>query len=232
MVRALAVAAMCAVLACACAGQVIDRVVATVNRDPILQSDVEVQTRFEAMMDQKPLAQGAEAQKASLERLIDQTLLEQQVRTLHAVAATPDEVEQRVAELRRQVPGCETDAGYKATLARYDLGEGEFRAQVAKQLDILRFIDLRLRPSVHVDRRAAEAYYNETFLPEVSKRGGRKPPLTEVLPQIEEVLSQQRVDAVLNDLLKDLREHAEIHIRGEASPLTNAAAPLPPEGAR
>ena len=45
------------------AGEVIDGVIATVNRKPLLQSDWDDAVRFEAFMQQKPLASVTEADR-------------------------------------------------------------------------------------------------------------------------------------------------------------------------
>ena len=62
------------------AGEVIDGVVATVNRKPVLESDWDEAVRFEAFMQQKPLAAVTEADRVgALQRLIDRRLLEMQM---------------------------------------------------------------------------------------------------------------------------------------------------------
>ena len=60
--------------------EVIDRVVATVNGHPILQSDVDETVRFDALLDDKPVSgiSGADVE-ATLQHLTDQELLRQQM---------------------------------------------------------------------------------------------------------------------------------------------------------
>src|SRR5712691_8738836 len=61
-------------------GKIVDRVVATVNGNAILQSDWEDAIRYEAFIDHRPLDNfGSDDRKASLDRLIDQELLREQV---------------------------------------------------------------------------------------------------------------------------------------------------------
>ena len=47
------------------AGEVIDGVIATVNRKPLLQSDWDDAVRFEAFMQQKPLRRNRACQSAT-----------------------------------------------------------------------------------------------------------------------------------------------------------------------
>jgi len=210
------------------AQQVVDRIVATVNGQPILLSDWEVEMRFEALLNQKPLPVSDEVAHAALDRLIDQELLQQQIRSYRLMEPAAEDVSARVAEVRKQLPNGEDAAAYHALLARYGLSEAEVRERVASQLAILRFIDVRLRPSVHVDRRSIETYYNDTLLPELRRKGAKLSPLAEVAPQIEELLSQQRVDALTNDWLKDLRQQNQIRI-DPAAGASPAASANPPE---
>jgi hypothetical protein len=214
------------------AQQVVDRIIATVNHDPILLSDWEVEMRYEAMLDQKPLPLTDEVARGALDRLIDQELVRQQIRSYRMAEPSAKDISTRMAELRKQLLTSDTDAGFRALLGRYGISEEELRDRVKTQLTILRFIDVRLRPSVHVERRSIEAYYNDTLLPETRKKGEQAARLSEVAPQIEELLSQQRVDTLTNEWLKDLRQQAEIHVDAAAGAQPNASSKSPEQAIR
>jgi antitoxin component HigA of HigAB toxin-antitoxin module len=212
MRRALAITLLVLAASALLPGQdVLDRIVVKVNGQPILLSDWDLGVRYEAFVEQRPLPLEENAALAVLDRLIDQELLREQMPTSHVRPVSSAEVAERVQEIRKATPGCASDAGFRDALARYGLNEAELAERVGNQLEVLRFIDGRLRPAVHVDRASVESYYNGTLLPELRRKGGRETPLTEVRAQIEEVLSQQRVDALLSDWLKELRQHSEVH---------------------
>jgi hypothetical protein len=219
MKRAFAIAVMIlAGTALLAAQDVVDRIVATVNRQPVLLSDWDLTMRYEAFLAQRPLPLSAEAARATLDRLIDQQLLREQMASSHLRPVGGEEVENRLREVRRATPGADTEAGFRLALARYGLNEAELAARVKDQLEILRFVEMRLRPAVRVDRRSIQTYYNDTLLPELRKQGAREEPLAEVSSQIEELLSQERLDALLADWLKQLREGSEIHLYLPAPP--------------
>src|ERR1700742_3276144 len=90
----------------AVAGDVIDRIVATVNGHIILQSDWDDALRYEAFVAGHPLESMTLAdRKATLDRLIDQELLREQIRPADVQrAAQNTEVSQRVQEVRKQYP--------------------------------------------------------------------------------------------------------------------------------
>jgi SurA N-terminal domain len=204
--------------------EIVDRIVATVNGQPILQSDWDTALRCEAFLDQRPLEFTPEAGRASLDRLVDQELLRQQIRTFQLQPAGDDRLRERLQEIRRQIPGAAGDAGWQAALQRYGLTQSELEERVADQVEILHFIEIRLRPTVHVDRRSIEAYYRDTLLPQLRARGAKQAPLAEVSAQIEEILSQQALDSLLADLLRDLRQQSQIRIDDAAMPPATTAA--------
>lgn len=219
---ALQIVLLCLACAGALRGEIIDRIVATVNGQPILHSDWDVAMRCEAFLDQRPLATTAAAARAALERLVDQELLRQQIRTFRLKAVSASELRSRILEIRRQIPEAASDAGWQEALQRYGITESELEVRITDQLEILRFIDARLRPTVHVDRRSVEQYYQEKLLPQLKEKGEKEVPLTEVSPQIEEILSQQAMDMLLTELLRDLRQQGEIHIHASPPPAGNA----------
>lgn len=198
--------------------EIIDRIVATVNGQAVLQSDWETAMRCEAFLDQRPLSFTPDAAEASLQRLVDQQLLLQQLRSYRLAPLKSEDLRNRIQEVRKQIPGAATDSGWRAALESYGLTQSEVESRIADQLEIVRFIDVRLRPTVHVGRRAIEEYYRDTLLPGLKQKGAAEVPLAEVSAKIEEILTQQRLDEQLTELLRDLRQQSEIHIDPSALP--------------
>jgi hypothetical protein len=88
------------------------------------------------------------------------------------------------------------------------------RLKVARQLQVMRFVDLRLRPETRVARQDVETYYTENLVPEVRSRNASEASLAEVYAKIEEILRQQRIDALLTAWLQELRDHSDIQWLG------------------
>jgi len=216
---------LAALLLSAClalAGEVIDRIVATVNGHIILQSDWEDALCYEAFVAGHPLDQiTADERKAALDRLIDQELLREQMASSDFQHATPAEVNARIAEVRNQYPGAGTDSAWQALLFHYGLTAPELRTRVALELDLLRLVDARLRPSVQIDSNSIESYYNQELLPQLRQKGAHEVPLSEVTPRIRELLTQQKMNQLLTAWLQNLRASSEI--RTEAPWPTSSA---------
>jgi peptidyl-prolyl cis-trans isomerase SurA len=195
------------------AGEIIDRIVATVNRNVILQSDWDDAVRYETFIGGRPLDHITnEDRKTCLDRLIDQELLREQVH-LSNPAPSPDEQEvaKRIAEIRKQYPGAETESGWLATLGRYSLTEAGLRDRVAAQIDLMALVEARLRASVTVDASSIQRYYNQELLPQLHQSHAQDVPLSEVTPRIKELLTEQKVSELLTTWLHSLRAGSEIH---------------------
>ena len=191
--------------------QVVDRMVAVVNKQVILQSELDQSTRVEFLLQAKPIDQLSHADRtAELERLIDRSLLEQQIVDPAMLNPSKEDLAAKIKEIREGLPGAGGDERWNAILASYGLTQQDVEEQLTSQFRILRFIDLRFRGLVQVDKDAINAYYQDRFLPEVRKRNVAEPKLSEVSDKIEQILAEQRIDGLLNNWLKTLRAQAHI----------------------
>ena len=209
-------------IAASCYAQVVDRMVAVVNKRVILESELEQNARVEFLMAGKPLAQLTQAEKvAVLDRLIDRSLLEQQIARTEMLDATPEELAARLAEVRKQLPGAQTDEGWRKVLHDYELSQRDIEESLQSQIRILRFIDLRFRSLVRVEPSDVETYYRDKLVPQLRAQGSPEPPLAQVSTRIENILVEQGIDEMLERWLETLRGQA--HIEKMIS--------LPPSGA-
>jgi hypothetical protein len=196
-------------------GEVLDRVVAIVNNTPILQSDWEMALRAEALLDgRNPESFNDLEQRAVFDRLVDQELVREQMRGFVISPVTEEEVNTRLQQVRNQASAAKSDEKWKQMLAQAGLNEQEVKSRIRLQLEILRFLDTRFRPTVRVDYRSIQQYYRDRFLPELHKQGGTDVPLSEVSPKIREILTQQRMDEQIANWLQTLREQADIRVPG------------------
>jgi peptidyl-prolyl cis-trans isomerase SurA len=193
------------------AGDIVDRIVATVNGHIILQSDWEDALRFEAFTSNRSTAQlTVEDRKASLDRLIDQELLREQMHSADFQHVTGEEVSDRIAEIRKSYSLADNEPGWHDVLTRYGLTDNDLRQRISSELDALRLVDARLRPSVNIDSKSIESYYNQELLPQLRQSGAREVALTEVSPKIKELLTEQKVNELLLAWLQNLRAGSTI----------------------
>jgi hypothetical protein len=214
--------ALLAIVLPARAGDVLDRVVATVNNHIILQSEWQDAVRYEAFVASRALDQVQAAdRKAALDHLIDQQLLREQMRSSGFPHAGSEEVEKSTQEIRKRYKAVDDDAVWQAALNRYGLTEKDLKKRVALQVDLMGLVDSRLRPNVVIDSKSIESYYNQELLPQLRQSGAEQVPLAQVTPKIRELLTQQKMNQMLVAWLQDLRSGSRI--RTEAGPPESGA---------
>lgn len=205
------------------AGVVLDRLVAVVNGEVILESDVDEERRFEEI---QPYRTATESTRDKIiERLVDRTLILQQA-ALEPEDAVPDkDLDAQLATLRKDIPACkqyhcETDDGWKKYLADHGFTAEEFRARWLQRMQLLKFIEVRFRNGIKISDDEIQTYYEKTMLPQYAKRNVTPPALETIKRRIEEVLLQQQVGALLEDWLKSLRAQGSVRIMtpGEVAP--------------
>lgn len=196
---------------------VLDRVVAVVNRRAILSSDVDDEIQL-SVLDPNLVGQGALTQPHALDQLISRALIEQQIRQEDEQAAEPppDEVAARLREIRTELPACvrancASDAGWTAFLAAHGLTPRRVETYLRYRLEILRFIEQRFRQGIEISQPEIAAYYKNTLLPQYAP-GEPIPKLEQVAPRIEEILLEQRVSALFDDWLANLRKQGDVEI--------------------
>lgn len=191
------------------AGPIVDRMVTNVNGHVVLQSDWEQEIAFEALMNGRdPDSFTTPERQAALDRLIDQELLREQVRPAQPAPST--EVAQRVNEVRKLQPNGSTEEGWKAALKRYGLTQSALEKRLSDEIQLMKLVEDRLRPSIQIDQKAVENYYHDQLLPQIKKAGGSAKPLTEVYGRIRTLLAEQKMNELLTGWLASLRSGSNI----------------------
>ena len=209
------------------AATVVDRVVAVVNRQAILQSDVEDEVHYERFMaGRAPGNASPEERRIALERLIDRELLRQRMRDNEIKPPSGDEITKQINELKEDVKERSADS-WETALAKYEITEDGLRKRFVQQFEQLRLVDLRLRPSVQIEPAEVEKYYKEQFLPKLLNAGEQQVNQAEAAPRIREILMQQKVNQLLNSWLDTLRSQAEVKVLAVESAPPNSAQSEP-----
>ena len=193
-----------------------DRIVASVGNLGITKSEVDQEVRFAQFLDgQAQTSEPSEAQGiAARDRLVEQTLLAQEAEADKVdEAGLPEEATRLVDEVRQLYSD---EAAYRAALATTGFAQDQANQRLTRNVKILRLINRRLRPNAWVERREIEIYYQETFLPEFAQREKTSPPkLDEVETVIRETLTQQKVDQLLDQWLKEVQSTRRVKLHSQ-----------------
>ncbi len=205
-------------------GDTVDRIIAIVNGDLVLESDLDEEQRFTRLYPYR-IAKGDSLREQALNRLIDRTLILQQEKGLVLPPVTDAAVLKDEQDLRADLPecvrrDCKSDAGWKVFLTDKGFTEDELRSRLRLRNQVLRFIEQRFRSGVQITDAQIEEFYRGTMLPEYAKQHVAAPSLTVLRSRIQEVLLQQRVSALLETWLKTLRDSGSVRVlkEGEEAP--------------
>ena len=170
--------------------------------------------RFETFLEGRPQSPPPDAKELdqARDRLIQQMLL-----TLEAdgeglkVEHSKTEAIRWLDQVRKNYPDPQS---YQSALAATGMTEDDALARLENHIRTLRLIDERLRPNAWVDQREIEHYYENNFSPDYTRRtGASAPALDKVEDEIREILVQQKVDRLLVEWLKEIKEdrHVGLH---------------------
>jgi peptidyl-prolyl cis-trans isomerase SurA len=199
----------------------LDHVVAIVGPSVILQSDV-VQEMHLSALEPLQVLPGQNTPASALRRLIDRTLILEQMREQGQPIDTPQpEVRKAVFEMRKTIPACGknkcgTEQEWDYFLRSNDLDPELVEQRWSQRMAILRFIDLRFRSGIHIAPDEIAAYYRKTLVPALAKDHETAPPLADVTSRIQEILLQQQVSGLFQDWLGSLRDQGNVRIVDEA----------------
>jgi peptidyl-prolyl cis-trans isomerase SurA len=175
LLRALSAASVCALLAVgpleraraeqasSAEGEVIERVVAVVNGDPLLLS--ELRTRAAPFL--KRLMQAPEAQRMGLmqqlygdllTQLVDERLLEQEARKL-SISITSVDVERAIQNVQRQ--SNLKDAEFWEAVKGQGFTPDQYKSDVRRQLVRLKVINQKVRTRVNITEEDVRRQYDE-----------------------------------------------------------------------
>jgi peptidyl-prolyl cis-trans isomerase SurA len=193
----------------------LDQVVAIVNGDLVLESDVDAEqwmVAFQPLRDTAPVTRDQ-----LIDRLIDRDLILQQADLQPGPPITDAEVDEELGVLRKAIPECaayhcETDAGWEKFVADHGFTLDELRERWRERMEVLRFIEQRFRMGIRISQAEIDDYYQKTLLPAYEKQKAAAPAEATIADNIQEILLQQQVNKLLDDWLTSLRAQGSVRM--------------------
>ena len=184
-------------------GQVlIDRIVARVESDIILLSQVRILSRYQQLVDGK-----AEDDAQILDRLVDQWIVRSEADTARFPQPAEVEVAHGVEHLQASFASIEE---YQTRKKQAGLSEADVQRMVAEQLYLSNYLDSRFRPAVQITPKEIEDFYQQAVLPRAKARNQPPPALDSSREYIQEALVQRGINEQADRWLKESR--ARLHI--------------------
>lgn len=186
--------------------QLVDRVVALVDEEPILLSDLERVIGL-GLMVRQPGESDEALRRRTLDRLIELTLRQNELGRFGFQQVPVEEIDLQFDAIRERF---ESEAAFQAELDRLGLDAQGVRQMLARQLATLSFVEERLGPRVFVGIEEIRRYYEETLVPDLAKLGQAAPPIEEVRESIRALLREKKLDQEIVRWTAELRRAADI----------------------
>jgi parvulin-like peptidyl-prolyl isomerase len=186
------------------ASRVVDRIVAHIEDDIILQSQVRELGAFQELIEGR-----AESDDRLLAELIEQWVVQTEATASHFPQPAQSEVVRETARLAAQFTSPEA---YAAKLSELGLSATQVRQLLARQIYVERYLDYKFRPSVQIESSDIEAYYQKELLPELASKNQPAPRLVDVEGQVRELLTQRRITALAAKWLDETKSRLKIEL--------------------
>ncbi len=182
--------------------ETVDRIVARVENDIILLSDIRALSRYQQLLDGK-----SETDAQILERLIDQWIVRTEADVSRFPYPSDAEIERGLERVRKSFTSTEE---YEARKKQSGLSDAEIREMVAAQVYLSNYLDSRFRPGVQIDPKTIDDFYQKSIVPRAKARGQEPPPLDEARDFIQEALVQSGINDQADQWL--IESKARLHI--------------------
>jgi hypothetical protein len=185
-------------------GRVVDRIVARIEGDIILLSQVRELGAFQQLVEGR-----SESDGRLLAELIEEWMVQTEATESHFPQPAQSEVDREQARLAAQFA---SPQAYAAKLRELGLDAAQVRQLLARQIYVERYIDYKFRPTVQIESAGIETYYQKELLPELAKKNLPAPRLAEVEGQIRELLTQRAITGLASKWLEETKSRLKIEV--------------------
>ncbi len=184
------------------AQQVVDRVVAKVDDDVLLLSDLRELGEFQELLEGR-----AEPANKRLDELIDQWMATREATAGQFAQPSDADVKAARAQLTKELGG---EQAFAARQTQAGLTAAAVDRQLRRELFVSRYLDYKFRPASQVDADAIEKYYNGQFSAQLKAQSQAVPPLDSVRGEIRELLVQQEISEHATQWLAESRSRLKV----------------------
>jgi hypothetical protein len=170
--------------------EIIDRIVAVVNRHIILMSDVRRERELRRL-----LSENTPDDKMLVRELVDRQVIEDQIALFPGIEITDQAVQEEFR--RRNLSGTLSDS---------------VRDAIRLRLSTADFFNQRFRQFIQASDDEIRHYYENRFIPEAKRRGQTIPPLSELSDLIRKNVIEEKLMRDVDNWLDASRRRSEIEI--------------------
>lgn len=184
------------------AQEVIDRIVARVDTDIILLSEVRALARYQLFVDGK-----SETDAEILDRLIDQWVVRNEAKAALFPQPSDEEVKRSLERLKRSFSSPEE---FEERKKQSGLTDEDVERMLRAQLYLGNYLDSRFRASIQINEKDIEEFYKTRIIPRAESRGQTPPTLDAARGFIQEALVQRAINEQSERWLKESRARLKV----------------------
>ncbi len=194
--------------------EIVDRIALTVGREIITEQQIVHSLRVTAFLNGEPVQVNAKTKRAAAQKLLELTLIGIEIANSRYPAPSKEQIDGALASVKQQLFSGSQD-NYEKALQAYGISEPDVRQSLERQLSTLSFIDFRFRPAVQIQEDEIAEYFREEYSPEFQKKNPGKPAprYLEVRNALSELLTQQRVDNLLDRWISQTESQSRVQWR-------------------
>jgi hypothetical protein len=186
------------------AQQVVDRIIARIEGDVLLLSDLRELGQFQQLQGEK-----VEPESTRLNELIDQWIIEHEGQAAQFPEPSEVDVTASMDKLKKDLGG---EGAFQKRLKETGLSQAAVQRMLRRVLFFSRYIDYKFRTAAQIDPAAEEKYYNTEFADHMKARGEALPPLDSVRPAIHELLVQEDISKHAAEWLTESRSRIKVEM--------------------
>jgi hypothetical protein len=184
------------------AQEIIDRIVARVDTDIILLSDVRALARYQSFADDR-----TESDSDILDRLIDQWVVRNEAKAALYPQPSEEEVQRSLEWLKRSFSSPEE---FEQRKKQAGLTDEDLMRMLKLQSYLSNYLDSRFRASIQVEDKDIEEYYKTWLVPRAEERGKKPPTLEAARGYIREILVHKAINIQADHWLKESRARLRV----------------------
>ena len=183
----------------------------SVGGEIITEQQVLLSLRSAALLSGEPVKETAADKKRAAQKMIELALIRIEMQTSRYPMPSEEQITESLAQVKKQRFGG-NESVYQAELKSKQFHEIDLKDSLRWQLAILSFIDFRFRPGVQITEDEIRDYYQYDYAKEFA--GKTKGTYNEARPEILEMLTQQRIDNLLDRWLNESESSTKVRWLG------------------
>lgn len=189
-------------LPCLTAAEVVDRIAAVVDRYAITLTEAERAVELARFRGNDALALSD-----AIEALIENHLIEREIKRYPGIQVSPEDLRLAVDSLRDSYPSADD---FRRAMELQGIDADELEQLLKKQLTINLYLERRFRFLVYVTEEEIQSFYEEELLPELQPSGEELPSRESLEERIRSLLVERKFNERVNQWIDDLKSRSRI----------------------